>query len=532
MTLEGLQVDRVGEVRGEQLVALVLEALTVRGQFGQFVRAGGEAFIERGLDLCRERGVILFGDRDLAVAVSNELLGDPNRHRAAGAALPLRGSPGADVVGVADALTVGREVQLHPRPARPAEQRAFQVVVVGASPFGGFLARVEQPLHLLPGLDIDQRLVRAGLFRAFVADDPDVVRVAQQIEERRAPNRARGSLRGRHAGQPARGHVREQINDGAFPGGVLLEHPPHQRCAFGVDLDGAVLAALLITLADVEVADRGAHRGAAGLELLRQPLGDLSGEILGVELRDGRHDAVQQHPRGRLVDVLRRRYQRHARLDQTTMNLHIIEPVPGEAVDLVHDAVGHLMGGDVLQHPLQVGPVGGACGLPGVHELGHDPGAEVFCLASVRLTLGGDRESLVTPALGRLLLGRDPLIGHRRQQRRGAGLRHRHRQSHGRLLARPPMCRRASSSHWCAGHRCDAAAHQARERGVHPRCTEPARSVACCQASGAAEVRLRYADPCSSPGSASCTPGARSFRRRWMRSCRRAAMRRARLMGP
>ena len=39
VTLEGLQVDRVGEVRGEQLVALVLEALTVRGQFGQIIAA-------------------------------------------------------------------------------------------------------------------------------------------------------------------------------------------------------------------------------------------------------------------------------------------------------------------------------------------------------------------------------------------------------------------------------------------------------------------------------------------------------------
>lgn len=36
--LEGLQVDRVGE----ELVALVLEALPVRGQLGQFFGVGGE----------------------------------------------------------------------------------------------------------------------------------------------------------------------------------------------------------------------------------------------------------------------------------------------------------------------------------------------------------------------------------------------------------------------------------------------------------------------------------------------------------
>ena len=39
-------------------------------------------------------------------------------------------------------------------------------------------------MHLLPGLHVDQGFVGAGLFRAFVADDADVVRVAQQIEER------------------------------------------------------------------------------------------------------------------------------------------------------------------------------------------------------------------------------------------------------------------------------------------------------------------------------------------------------------
>ncbi|MFV0405300.1 MAG: hypothetical protein ACK5LN_00505 [Propioniciclava sp.] len=37
--LESVEVDRVGEVCGEQLVALVLEALPVRAQLGQFLGA-------------------------------------------------------------------------------------------------------------------------------------------------------------------------------------------------------------------------------------------------------------------------------------------------------------------------------------------------------------------------------------------------------------------------------------------------------------------------------------------------------------
>ncbi|MEZ7897417.1 MAG: hypothetical protein QMB98_01200 [Flaviflexus sp.] len=70
VTLEGVEVDRVGEVRGEQLVALVLEPLAVLGQLGQFLGTGGEAFVERGLNLRRERRVLDFGDRDVPVAAS------------------------------------------------------------------------------------------------------------------------------------------------------------------------------------------------------------------------------------------------------------------------------------------------------------------------------------------------------------------------------------------------------------------------------------------------------------------------------
>lgn len=45
------KVDGVGEVRGQGLVALVLESLAVLGQFGQLLGARGEAFIKRGLGL-------------------------------------------------------------------------------------------------------------------------------------------------------------------------------------------------------------------------------------------------------------------------------------------------------------------------------------------------------------------------------------------------------------------------------------------------------------------------------------------------
>jgi len=93
---------------------------------------------------------------------------------------------------------------------------------------------------------------------------------------------ARRGAWGWHSGQAACGDLGEQVDDGAVTGGVLLEHPPDERFAFGVYLHGAVLAALIVTGADVEVADRCTHRGAAGLELLREALGDFGGEVLGV----------------------------------------------------------------------------------------------------------------------------------------------------------------------------------------------------------------------------------------------------------
>lgn len=46
-----------------------------------------------------------------------------------------------------------------------------------------------------------------------------------------------------------RGHLGEQIDDGAITSCVLLEHPLDQRCPLGVNVDCAVLASLLILLA-------------------------------------------------------------------------------------------------------------------------------------------------------------------------------------------------------------------------------------------------------------------------------------------
>ena len=87
------------------------------------------------------------------------------------------------------------------------------------------------------------------------------------------------------------------------------------------------------------------------------------------------------------------------------MDLYIVAPVAGEAVDFVRDAVADLMGRDVFEHPLQVGSVSRAGRFSGVDELCHAPCAERLGFAGVGLTLGGDREPLVASALGCLFFG-------------------------------------------------------------------------------------------------------------------------------
>lgn len=96
------------------------------------------------------------------------------------------------------------------------------------------------------------------------------------------------------------------------------------------------------------------------------------------------------------------------------VDVDVIEAVADQPVDLVHDAVGDMVGGDVAQHSLQFGSLRRPCGPARVDELGDHVGAEGFGFAALRLALGRDRESLVPPAGGGLLLGGDPLLGHRR----------------------------------------------------------------------------------------------------------------------
>nr|WP_312096498.1 hypothetical protein [Corynebacterium dentalis] len=76
-----------------------------------------------------------------------------------------------------------------------------------------------------------------------------------------------------------------------------------ERGSLGVDLDRAGLYARLVD-PGVEVAQGSFAGGAAGADFLVHTLGNFVGQVLGVELGDGAHDAVHQEAARSLVDVL------------------------------------------------------------------------------------------------------------------------------------------------------------------------------------------------------------------------------------
>ncbi|MDK7698951.1 hypothetical protein V7F83_00485 [Cutibacterium avidum] len=158
------------------------------------------------------------------------------------------------------------------------------------------VAGLEEGLDLVEQGRFDEGLVGSGMQCSLVADDSGVVRVGQQLVQRVPPEWFGGSFRRRDSDQAAGNEVVQQPDDGGLTARVGLECPPDQWCALGIDLDGADLASLVVGAADVEVSDGGSHGGSALGDLLRHALGDFGGQVAAAELRNGRHDAVDQHP--------------------------------------------------------------------------------------------------------------------------------------------------------------------------------------------------------------------------------------------
>ncbi|MFB8777153.1 hypothetical protein VSS16_31280 [Streptomyces broussonetiae] len=149
-----------------------------------------------------------------------------------------------------------------------------------------------------------------------------------------------------------------ELTHGPGAAGVGLEHPLDERGSIRVNGDRTNLASV-DPFADVEVAERGESGSPAHAGLLAHPLLGLHGQVRGVELGDGRHDAVQQLAGGRVVDVLGGGHQLCACVANGDVDRYVVLTGSCQPIHLVDNDVG-----DVhhfpkeLEHELQLRSVG------------------------------------------------------------------------------------------------------------------------------------------------------------------------------
>ena len=121
---------------------------------------------------------------------------------------------------------------------------------------------------------------------------------------------------------------------------------------------------------------------------------------------------MQEHAAGSLVNILRRRDQPHAGLVKRPGDLHVVRPVPCQAIQLVdNDVVNPTVLRQVGQHPLQPGTIDATGGLAAVGELFDDEGSHGLGFAAVGFALGWQGESLLCPAALGLFTGGDADVG-------------------------------------------------------------------------------------------------------------------------
>ena len=126
-----------------------------------------------------------------------------------------------------------------------------------------------------------------------------------------------------------------------------------ERATDRVDVDPAGFPAVLVAALFVEVAEWGAADGAAGAGFLAEAFDDFAGEVAGVELGDGAHDAVEEDAAGGLVDVLGGGDLAGAGLVEDTVDVDVVGAVAGQPVEFVDDDVVDVAGVlEVVEHLL------------------------------------------------------------------------------------------------------------------------------------------------------------------------------------
>nr|WP_255572778.1 hypothetical protein [Leucobacter tenebrionis] len=225
--------------------------------------------------------------------------------------------------------------------ALPAPDGALEVVVVALAAFAGVAAFVHELLYLVEQLLGDERFVPAGVGLAFVADFSQVVAVAEHLLDLRVGDRPGRTSLGGPGAQPSVGEFFCDVLERFVACGVQLEREFHERCAFGVDVDGVDLPPVDV-LGDVEVPDGRAAKGAAVLGLLAHLVGDIGTVLTGAVLVERGEDAVHELPDRGGVDLLGRGDQGDSAFLQIGHDDRVVGAVTGEAGELVDDDVVHV----------------------------------------------------------------------------------------------------------------------------------------------------------------------------------------------
>ena len=360
---EEVEGDGVGVVGFEKLGLLGFERARVGGESAGVGVLAGVDVVEFAAQVFLDGAPVFGGDVDVAVEIGNASVDFVNEDGFEGALLAVALAIGADEIGVDVAVSGFGVVNDEPAATLAAADGGFQVVVMDALAFA-VAVLAEDGLDALPGGLVDEGLVRARVVDALVGDDAAVIKVAQDGEEFVvAEGVGRSAGRG-GGGQAVSGEMVSESRQRPTVGGVLGESLSDEGAADRVDVNPAGLPAAAVAALPVEITEWCAADGAAGAGLLAHPLDDLGGQVARVELGDAAHDAVQQHPTRRLVNVLAGGDQPHAGLVKRPGDLHIVGPVPRQAIQLVDDDVVNLpVLCQVGQHLLQFGTVGAAGGL-------------------------------------------------------------------------------------------------------------------------------------------------------------------------
>ncbi|HEX7661632.1 MAG TPA: hypothetical protein VF444_19335 [Pseudonocardiaceae bacterium] len=223
--------------------------------------------------------------------------------------------------------------------AASAEDAAFQVVVVDSAAFCRSGAGVQKLLDTVEQARVDERLVTALVLLAVMCDEAEVVTVAEHLVEF-VDRRLLGGVFGSGPGaQPAVVEFVGQIGQRPVAAAVELECEDDEGAAFGVDGDGADLAAFGLGLADIQVAELGLADAAAVLDFLAHFVLDVGPAGLGLVLVDGVDDGLHQGSLRAFAHVEHGGNDPSSVLLQVTLDHAGVDGIPKDSVEVIDDDV-------------------------------------------------------------------------------------------------------------------------------------------------------------------------------------------------